>query len=195
MTVILTFGFVFTGLFPGWGMEALTQAELSQLAGQQGITIGFGSDVSVEATFSSLCQGDPDGWGDGLGYSEGWLVLINDGTNTGGLSVTVPAGAIMEIDVGRTGASTCSPVSKEFNVTYQGLAIPPDTTFFTFSLTDTDIGLSLPDSFIYIRLADQASSTDDDLTIGRMICENLMIDKDEMISSCYIWAHEDAPIP
>ena len=98
----------------------------------------------------------------------------------------------MEIDVGRSGAGTCSPVSKEFNVAYQGIAIPPQTPFFTFSLTDTDIGLSLPDSYIYIRLSDQASSGE---LVGKMICENLMIDKDEMTSSCYIWAHEEAPIP
>ena len=189
---ILTFGFIFTGLFPGWGMEALTQAELSQLAGQQGITIGFGSDVSVEATFHSLCQGDPDGWGNSQNDSAGWLVLMGSGTNTAALKVTIPGGSIMEIDVGRSGAGTCSPVSKEFNVAYQGIAIPPQTPFFTFSLTDTDIGLSLPDSYIYIRLSDQASSGE---LVGKMICENLMIDKDEMTSSCYIWAHEEAPIP
>lgn len=167
------------------GMEALTQEEMGDMSGATGITLTFINPVTVRATFTALTYGDGDGWGDATSgdNNPGWLVLIGSGSNTATLSVTIPAASQLDIDVGSTGASACSPAG---GAPYAGISIPANTSFFTFSLTETTIGLVTPTT-IRIGLSQNAYSAGD--LMGYMLAENVMIDKASMKSTCYIWPH------
>ncbi len=143
--------------------------------------MGFASPATVRATFTSLSFGDSDGWGDGTGGTNnaGWLVLTGNGAE---LNIEIPANAQLDIDVGHT-VSTCAPKS---GAAYAGLKIPADSTFFTFSLTETNIVLVVPDT-VYIGLSQSGSSVGD--YMGYMRADNVAIDKANKKSSCYIWTH------
>lgn len=185
---VLVMGLAASWLTPCSGMDTLTQAELGELSGQQGISIGFGSAVTVKATFNSLSQGDTDGWGNpgGVNANAGWLVLIGNGTNTGILSNSIPAGAVMDIDVGTTGAGTCLIAG---GAPYAGIAIPPNTSFFSFSLTKATIDLAYP-ATLYVCLTNSATQAVALMDrVGIINATDLVIDKADMKSTCYIWAH------
>jgi hypothetical protein len=183
---VLVMGLAASWLTPCSGMDTLTQSELGELSGQQGISIGFGSAVTVKATFNLLSQGDTDGWGNGTNANAGWLVLVGTGTNTGVLSNSIPEGAIMDIDVGTTGAGTCAIAG---GAPYAGIAIPPSTTFFSFSLTKATIGLAYPTT-VYVCLTNSATQAVGSMDkVGVINATQLVIDKADMKSTCYIWAH------
>jgi hypothetical protein len=192
-------GAVLMGLFFCWfspcsGMEVLTQGELEKLSGRTGISLAFGGRFTpMRATFRSLSQGDTDGWGGKTATwaaaqddNPGWLVLIGNGTNTGSLSFTVPDGVVMSVDVGRTGASACTPAG---GAPYAGLSIPANTPFFTFSMTDAVITLGVPTTVNICLTNDAAQAVGSMEVVGRMNMDTLMIDKAVMKSECYIWAH------
>lgn len=185
---ILMMGFVNYLLPPCSAMDAMTQSEMGGLSGQQGITLGFGSTVTIIATFHSLSQGDSDGWGvGGQDDNPGWIVLIGDGSNTGVLSSTIPCGAEMTFDVATTGGSTCSPGD------FGGIAIPPNTPYFIFTLSKLTIGLNTPET-VDIRTATNPNGAPGTMDlVGHMKPVNVMIDKADMTSTCYVWAHDDVP--
>jgi hypothetical protein len=183
---VLIMGLASSWLTPCSGMDALTQSELGELSGQQGISIGFGSSITVKATFNSMSQGDTDGWGNGVNANAGWLVLIGNGSNTGVLSNSIPAGAVMDIDVGRTGGTPCTVAGP---APYAGILVPANTAFFSFSLTKATIGLAYP---MTVNICLTNSATQNVALMDRVGIINataLMIDKADMKSTCYIWAH------
>jgi hypothetical protein len=180
---ILMLGFVAYLLPPCSAMDAMTQSEMGQFSGQQGITLGFGSTSTVIATFNSLSWGDSDGWGNSQDNNPGWIVLIGDGSNTGVLSTTVPCGAIMNIDVATTGGSTCSPGD------FGGIAIPPNTSYFTFTLTKATIGLDTPTTINIMGTNNPNGLPGTMDLVGYVYPVNIMIDKADMTSTCYVWAH------
>lgn len=192
-------------LTPCSGMEALTQSELGELSGQTGITMVFhGTDTFIAGPttitgamitaqqFTCLSQGDSDGWGaaGGQDHNPGWLVLIGNGANTGYLTFTVPNDTHITIDVGTT-TGACTPKSD-----CPGFVIPANKSYFTFSMTNADIGLIDPTT-VNISLTDDPMEDDNSATlvsaemdmIGWMRTEKLMIDKSDMTSKCFIWAH------
>lgn len=194
-------GAVLMGLLLCWfspcsGMDVLTPDELESLSGRHGISLAFGGRfTAMKATFRSISQGDPDGWGVGShDDNAGWLVLIGNGSNTGTLSFVVPDGVQMDVNVGTTGASACNPAG---GAPYAGILIPANTSFFTFSMTDALISLYDPLT-VNICLTNNAGLTVDgdwpedtvnDMEIvGWMQTEELKIDKAVMKSECYIWA-------
>lgn len=179
---VLMIGLASSWLTPCSGMDTLTQAELGELSGRTGITMAFGDTVKVEASFNALSFGDLDGWGNSQDDNAGWLVLIGDGSNTGTLSSIIPQGAITTIDVGTTGAVSCTPAG---GAPYAGILIPASTPFFTFSLTKAVIGLSYP-ATVNICLSNAVQLGE---RVGYMNATNLMIEKADMKSTCYIWAH------
>jgi hypothetical protein len=189
MTAGIALVVIFCLLTPCSGMDAMTQSEMGDMCGRAGLTMAFGSTcTATKATFHALNWGDPDGWGatGGINHYAGWLVLIGSGSNTATLSVTIPAGAEMKVSAATTGACTFTPGSGP------GLAIPPITSFFTFSLSDVDIGLQTPTT-IWINLSpasgQRSSSESWKDSMGLMRATNLMIDKADKESTLYIWAH------
>lgn len=185
---ILMMGLAFAWLTPCSGMDALTQSELGELSGRSGITMAFGSAITVEATFNSLSFGDTDGWGNNPARAQnpGWLVLIGDGSNTGTLSSSIPQGSILTIDVGTTGGAACAIAGP---APHAGIVIPANTPFFTFSLTKAVIGLQDPTT-VNICLTNSATQAVGSMEkIGLMRSENLLIDKVDRLSTCYVWAH------
>lgn len=182
---ILMFSFAAISPLPCAGMEALTQDELGDLSGSIGVSLTFINPVTVRATFTALTFGDTDGWGDGTLNDDnaGWLVLVGTGSNTASLNVEIPASSQLDIDVGTTGASACSP---EGGAPYAGLSIPANTSFFTFSLTETNIVLTTPET---IRIGLSSSAYSVGTLMGYMKAENVAIDKADKKSTCYIWAH------
>jgi len=180
------------GLNPCSGMEAMTQSELNEMIGYSGITMrSDGTVVFARQQFQSICQGDKDGWGNSQDDNIGWLVMIGNGVNTGALTFTVPNATEVTIDVGTT-TGACTPAG----ATCPGFVIPSGTSYFTFSMTDADIGLQTPTT-VSVALASTplndgstatAISSEMEL-IGWIMPVNLMIDKANMTSHCYIWAH------
>lgn len=185
---ILVIGLTFPWLPPCSGMDALTQSELNELSGRAGITMAFSSPATVEARFNSLGIGDTDGWGaiGGQNDNPGWLVLIGTGANTGYLRSTIPANAVMTFDVGTTGGTSC-PIAGA--APYAGILIPANTPFFSFSLTEAIIGLQTPTT-VNIKLTSGATLAAGSMeSVGFMRAQNLMIEKDNIKSTCYIWVH------
>lgn len=186
-------------LTPCSGMEALTQEELGDLSGKNGISMGFIGDRTVTQSFQCIAQGDSDGWGtlqDGTTTPntdtahQGWLVLIGNGANTGNLNFTVPDNTIMHIDAGTT-SGVCTPKSG-----CPGFVIPANRTYFTFTMSDADIGLIDPTT-VWVALTNDPYDDDNAGTaiqtememVGWMRSENLKIEKAHMTSKCFIWAH------
>jgi hypothetical protein len=192
VVAILLTGIAFQWCAPCYGMDALTCTEMNELSGKAGINIAFPDAVTVQASFRSMSQGDTDGWGGKAAVwaanpddNPGWLVLIGSGSNSGYLRTTIPAGAYMTIDVASTGAATCLVAG---GAPYAGIAVPPNTPFFSFSLTKAVIGLQTPYT-VNIKLTNDATLAPVNMeTVGFMHAENLMINKSDMKSTCYIWA-------
>ena len=185
---ILAIGIISMWLSPCFGMDALTQSELGELSGRVGFSIAFQNattEMSVTATFNAISYGDADGWGSaGTGNrNPGWLVLIGNGSNTGTLGINLSRSTVLEIDVGTTGSTECSPAG---GAPYAGIKIPADTPFFSFSLTEMDFILRSPKT-VNISLSRSGGSNDD--VTGYMLAENVAIDKDTLKSTCYIWPH------
>ncbi|MEW6078996.1 MAG: hypothetical protein AB1724_14370 [Thermodesulfobacteriota bacterium] len=189
---ILFSGIAFQWCPPGYGMDALTYSELNQVSGKSGINIAFRDAVTVQASFRSLSQGDTDGWGGKAAVwaanpddNPGWIVLIGTGSNSGYLRTTIPANAVLTVDVATTGASTCQVAG---GAPYAGITVPPNTPFFSFSLTKTTIGLQTPYT-VNVMMSNDATLAPGSMDIvGIMHAENLMINKADMKSTCYIWA-------
>jgi hypothetical protein len=180
---ILLMGFASAWLTPCSGMDALTQSEMGNLSGQYGISMGICGSSTIIASFQSIAMGDTDGWGNSQDDTAGWIVLIGTGSNWGYLTFTVPDGAQMTFDVATTGASTCAPSP------YAAIKIPPNTPFFTFTLTKATIGLINPTT-VNLRSNDTATESAGSMDpIGWMKPVGLAIDKADMKSTCYIWAH------
>jgi hypothetical protein len=188
MTAGIALVVIFCWLTPCSGMDAMTQSEMGVMCGRAGLTMAFGSMFTTQSTFQALSWGDPDGWGatGGINHNAGWLVLIGTGSNTGKLSVTIPAGVEMKVSAATTGNCTFTPGSGP------GLAIPKYTPFFTFSLSDVDISLVTPTT-IWINLSpasgQRSSSESWNDSMGLLRATNLMIDKADKESTLYIWAH------
>ena len=173
---------------PCWAMDALTLSEMNDLSGQIGLSIGFRGITTVEASFTTLCYGDPDGLALWTGSPEpdaGWLVLIGDGSNTGYLRTVIPDDAEMTIDVGTTGNTACTPAGTG----YLGIVIPANTPFFTFTLTKAFIDLAYP-ATVNVRLGANPGAGASNELIGVMQATKLAIEKDPNVTSrCFIWAH------
>jgi hypothetical protein len=183
---ILIMGIAFFRLTPSYAMDAMTRSELDELSGKAGINMVFRDAVTVEASFHSLSIGDTDGWdGNAANDNAGWLVLIGTGSTTGYLRTTIPAESILTVDAAVTGASSCAVAG---GAPYAGIVVPANTPFFSFSLTDTDIGLQTPET-VWVKLTHSATIAATSMeTVGFMNVTNLMIDKDDIKSTCYIWA-------
>lgn len=182
---VLLMEFASSWLNPCSGMDALTQTEMGKLSGQSGISMGIMGTSTIVASFQTIAMGDTDGWGTSQVDLAGWIVLIGTGTNWGYISVAVPDCAQMTIDAATTGAGTCTPSA------YGGIKIPPNTPFFTFTLTNASIGLINPTT-VYIRTSDNATESAGSMDpVGWMKPVGLAIDKADMKSTCYIWAHPD----
>lgn len=185
--IVLTGG----GLIPCSAMEALTQSELNEMIGYSGITMKWNGTVNLSRqVFQSMCQGDDDGWGNNQDDNDGWLVLIGNGLNTGSLTFTVPNATEITIDVATT-TGACTPKGD----LCPGFVIPAGTSYFTFSMSDADIGLQTPTT-VSVALtedprADNSTAVSSQMElVGWIMPVNLMIDKDTMVSHCYIWAHQ-----
>ncbi|MFP4040153.1 MAG: hypothetical protein ACLFS7_06385 [Desulfosudaceae bacterium] len=168
---------------PAAAMDAMTAEELDALSGQAGLTITFGDTFTTKASFTSLNIGDGDGTGVGQGVGNpGWLVLTGNGTNTAEMSVTISDGTHLKVNAATAGAGGFTPAGTNYGL----IDIPAGKPFFTFSLSDTDIGLKTPET-VYLSLSDTAGVITD--TVGFLSVDNLMIDKEEMTSTLYIWTH------
>lgn len=197
---------MFCRLTPCWGMDAMTQAEMGDTCGRSGITVVFGNTFTMSNSFTSLNQGDGDGWGaiGGVNDNPGWLVLMGNGTNRGEITVSLPQGTVMKISAASTGSCTYTPPSetvvvdtaystpKTRTASYGGLKVPMNTPFFTFSLSDTNIVLTTPTT-IWINLSENRgtrSGTEAWLdSAGLMRATNVTVDKYNMESTLYVWAH------
>lgn len=169
---------------PAQAMDAMTAEELDALSGRAGLTISFADTFSMKATFTALSIGDKDGVGTGLGYTNnpGWLVLTGNGTNTATLSVGISDGTDLEVSAATAESGGFTPSGSGYGL----INIPESTPFFTFSLSDTDIGLAVPDT-VYISLSDSAGTLTD--TVGFLTVDNLMVDKEEKTSTLFIWTY------
>jgi hypothetical protein len=192
-SLVLVLGLIILLISPCFGMDALTQDEMGDLSGRIGLSIQFSSPGTVSgvaATFSGLNFGDSDGWGGTTPGDDnpGWLVLTGmDGTQTARLSVGVKDGTQLDIDVGTN--DTNNPCNVAGGSPYLGIAVPAHTSFFSFSLTDTDIVLVTPET-IKIALTDTPASPADADVMGYMRAENVKIAKESgRLSQCFIWAH------
>jgi hypothetical protein len=199
---ILMMGIVSSWLSPCSGMDALTQSELGELSAQVGIDIGFcdttTNAVKIRANFQTISFGDTDGWGNGIDQHPGWIILRGrDSTKWGQLFVALPSGAQMSIDAASTGSCTYTPGSG-----YGAIRIPPDTPFFTFSLTETKIGLINPTTVEIVSsdTSDPRSNSlgiEDANKVGWIKPDGLAIELDPYdpsdstrgVSRCYIWPH------
>ena len=169
---------------PATAMDAMTAQELDALSGRAGITIGFGDTFTMKTNFTSLNIGDADGTGVGRGVGNpGWLVLTGNGTNTAELSVAITDGTVLQVNAAHTGGSAFTPAGPGYGL----INIPAGTSFFTFSLSDTDIGLAVPET-VYFSLSDTAGVVTD--TVGFLSVEGLAVDKDEKPSTLFIWARD-----
>ena len=181
---VLMTGLVSSWLTPCSGMDTLTRSELGELSGQDGLSIAWCDDVTATQTFTSIGQGDTDGWGNNQDNNAGWIVLIGTGSNTGYVSVTTKE-AVLTVDVATAGATTCTPGG----ASYAGIKVPAGVTFFTFSLTQANIELVNPET-VYICGTYNSQITPAASRVGWMKPVGLAIDKADMKSTCYIWAHD-----
>ena len=168
----------------------MTQSEMAEMSGQTGIVMSSIGDISVRAQFETISFGDSDGWGanGGVNHNAGWLVLIGTGTNYGYLTITVPSQTTFSADVGTVVGCTFHPEG------YNGISIPIGSSFFSFSLTDTDITLYNPDT-INIMLSNLSGSSASLANMDRagwIKPDGVSIILDPQggaVSKCFIWAH------
>jgi hypothetical protein len=169
-------------------MDAMTQSEMGDMCGRAGLRVGFCTPITWSYEFTSLDTGDLDGWGNGVNAYEGWIVMTGTGSNSGELGITIPAGAELKLDVSTTG---CTYYPR--GASSPGFAIPPDTSFLTFSLTDVNVLLEPPET-VWVNLSASPgvrSSTEAwNDSIGSIKPVNVAIDKADMdTSALYIWSH------
>lgn len=187
---VLMMGLASPCLTPCSGMDTMTLSEMGGLSGQSGITLALGSTVTLGQQFRSISFGDPDGWGNSQDDNAGWIVLIGVGGLTWGyINIVIPCGTIMDFDVATAGNTTCTPSP------YAGVKVPPNTSFFKFSLTEFYFELINPET-VYIRATYNPTITAGSMDpVGWMKPTGLSIEKSSIKSSCYIWAHDRASWP
>ncbi len=151
-------------------MDALTQSQLDNVEGQAGVTVGFGSDVVTEISFSALSWGDPDGYS--TASDSGWLIIDGDI----GITTTINQGETLVIDVGNTGAA---------EATFNGVTIPTGKTFLALSLPGMDVNVTVPDT-LAIGFGTQAA--DMVCTLGLLNLDGLTVSVGS-VSALYVWCH------
>ncbi len=151
-------------------MEKITGSDLDNVTGQAGITVGFGSDVVTEISFSALSWGDPDGYS--TASDSGWLIIDGDI----GITTNISQGGTLAIDVGNTGTTSAS---------FNGVTIPSGKSFLALSLPGMDVNVTVPDT-LAIGFGTQA---------GTMVCTMGLLNLDGLavsvgsISALYVWCH------
>ncbi|MFP4040152.1 MAG: DUF6160 family protein [Desulfosudaceae bacterium] len=154
-------------------MDAVTNAELDGVAGQAGVTIGFGTTSTTTVTFSSVAWGDPDGYDSASGA--GWLII---GGDTGiEISQEIPEGEKLELDIA-TGT--------DYEIVSGASTINGDKTFIAVGLPSINTNISTPDT-MNVELSD-ASTGGTVGTLGILRLGGLSIDQGTP-DKLFVYAH------
>ncbi len=156
-------------------MDAISNAELDGVAGQAGVTIGFGGTTTTTIDFSELSWGDPDGLGAGCGANQGWLIIDGDIS----IQQIIADGQTLTLDVGTTNADSCSPGTDAVVIPTSG------TTFVAVGLPSTTMNISVANQ-LTIGMGTAAGTIAG--TVGLLNLESLSVDAGTP-TTLYIWAH------
>jgi hypothetical protein len=153
-------------------MEKINGADLEDVTGQAGVSIGFGSTLVTEISFSSIAWGDPDGVAGAA--NEGWIII--DGNV--GLTSTVNQGGILVMDVANAAGG---------DVTLNGVVIPSGHTFLALSLPSMGISVRVPTT-TPIAIGFGTLNNSMGCTMGELYLDGLNVSMDS-VSALYIWCH------